>query len=70
MGWIYDRKGVFAVTAAKFLEEASAKEASPRRPFHLGLACAKSGERDRAKEIIDAALQLDPKLTQDRKSVV
>ena len=63
LGWIYYRKGIYPV-ATEHLKSAVARDATPRRQFHLGMCYLKSGDRDLGQKMLTAALQKDPTLTQ------
>ncbi|HEY7615300.1 MAG TPA: tetratricopeptide repeat protein [Terriglobales bacterium] len=65
LGWIYYRKGLWA-TAIQHLEQAVSKEPTGLRKSHLALAYIKSGDRKRGRDMIDAALKMDPKLSESR----
>jgi tetratricopeptide (TPR) repeat protein len=56
LGWIYYRKGVYK-TAVRYLKTAVAKEATPRRQFHLAMSYIKAGDRDLGQKTLNAALQ-------------
>jgi tetratricopeptide (TPR) repeat protein len=61
LGWIYYGKGQYP-TAVQNLERAVAKQATPERKGHLGLAYFKSGERERGRKLVYEALSQDPNL--------
>lgn len=61
LGWIYYRKGFFAM-AARELEGAVAKDPRPALKFHLGLAYDRIGKSLEGTRLIAAALAVDPKL--------
>jgi tetratricopeptide (TPR) repeat protein len=61
LGWIYYRKGVYSA-AAEHLKTAVAREATPRRQFHLGMAYLKTGNRELGQKTVTAAVQKDPTL--------
>lgn len=60
-GWVYYRKGMYE-KAVGYLEAAVAKQASPLREYHLGMAYLKSGDRARGSKLLNAALAKDPNL--------
>ena len=62
LGWVYYRKALYQ-TAVGYLKTATAKEPTPQRQFHLGMAYLKAGERDLGQRTIGAALKQDPNLT-------
>jgi tetratricopeptide (TPR) repeat protein len=61
LGWIYYRKGIYG-TATDYLKTAVARDPTPRRQFHLGMAYLKAGNRDLGQKTVMAALQKDPNL--------
>jgi tetratricopeptide (TPR) repeat protein len=63
LGWIWYCKGVFP-RAVSYLERATAKNPTPQREFHLGMAYLKSGDSDRGRKLVASALLKDPKLPQ------
>lgn len=61
LGWVYFRKGIYA-SAVKHLESAAAKESTPLRNYHLGMAYMKAGDHKRGQQVLEAALRMDPRL--------
>jgi len=61
IGWVYYRKGLYAV-AAEHLEAAVAKEPNARRRYHLAMAYFKSGDRPRGTVQLNQALKMDATL--------
>ena len=61
LGWVYYRKGLYS-NALTHLKLAVAKEGTPRRQFHLGMAYVKSGDQATGRQIVTAALKSDPAL--------
>jgi tetratricopeptide (TPR) repeat protein len=61
LGWTYYRKGMYT-SALRHLESAAAREATPVRKYHLGMACMKAGDPKRGREILEAALRAAPNL--------
>lgn len=59
IGWVMYRRGLYS-NAVRHLEDAVAKEPTARRKFHLALAHFKAGNDKRSREILQAALKLDP----------
>jgi Tfp pilus assembly protein PilF len=62
LAWAYYHKGAYGL-AIDTLEEALKK--SPRSAiyhYHLGMAYAKAGKPEPARQHLEKALQLDPKL--------
>jgi uncharacterized protein HemY len=62
LGWIHYRKGMYR-SAIAHLKIAVAKESTPRRQFHLGMAYIKIGDQALGRQTIAAALKSDPSLT-------
>ena len=65
LGWAYYRKGLYRV-AIQHLELALSKEPSALRKGHLGAAYIKAGDRERGWAMIEAAMKMDPQLSQTR----
>lgn len=61
LGWTYFQKGMYAL-AVTHLESATAKEGPAVRKYHLAMAYQKAGDPKRARQILEAALKLDPNL--------
>ena len=61
LGWTYFRKGMYAM-AVTYLESASSKEGTVRRRYHLAMAYLKAGDPRRGRQVLEAALKMDPKL--------
>jgi Tfp pilus assembly protein PilF len=61
LGWIYYRKGLYS-NALTHLKIAVAKDSTPRRQFHLGMAHVKLGDQASGRQIVAAALKSDPGL--------
>jgi Tfp pilus assembly protein PilF len=61
LGWTYFHKGIYTL-AVTHLESATAREGTARRKYHLGLAYLKAGDEKRGKQVLEAALKMDPKL--------
>ncbi len=60
LGWVYVKRGLPALAFTP-LEQAVRKD--PKNPvyaYHLGTAHAKNGDKDRAREMLQAALKLSP----------
>jgi tetratricopeptide (TPR) repeat protein len=65
LGWAYYRKGLYR-TAVVHLESANSKQPSGVRKAHLGAAYIKTGDVNRGGALIEAAMKLDPKLSQSK----
>jgi tetratricopeptide (TPR) repeat protein len=61
LGWVYYRKGIYP-SALNSFKVAVGKEPTAVRQYHLALAYAKTGDPQRAREHLTAALKLDPNL--------
>jgi tetratricopeptide (TPR) repeat protein len=61
LGWILYRKGLYG-SAIPYLERASANPGSVVWKYHLAMAYAKSGDRQRGRKLLDAALKANPKV--------
>ena len=61
LGWVYYRKGLYS-NALTHLKLAVAKDGTPRRQFHLGMAYVKAGDQATGRQIVAAALKSDPAL--------
>lgn len=61
LGWVYYRKGLYS-NALTHLKMAVAKDSTPRRQFHLGMAYVKAGDQAMGRQIVAAALKSDPAL--------
>jgi Flp pilus assembly protein TadD len=69
IGWIYYRKQV-PILAVRPFEEATAMDPNnPTYRYHLGLAYAKTGDSTRARQALQGALQLNPKLLEARREL-
>jgi tetratricopeptide (TPR) repeat protein len=61
LGWVFFRKAIYS-SAVTQLKEAVAKQPTPRRQFHLGMAYLKTGEQRLGQMMVQAALQKAPAL--------
>jgi Tfp pilus assembly protein PilF len=61
LGWILYQQGLYA-SAIRELESAVAKRADPIWQYHLAMAYAKAGDQDRARHVLQAALQQNPRI--------
>jgi tetratricopeptide (TPR) repeat protein len=61
LGWVYFRKGIYSA-AIRHLEEAVSAETNARRKYHLAMAYLKAGDRQRGRQTLEGALQLDATL--------
>jgi tetratricopeptide (TPR) repeat protein len=63
LGWIYYRKGLYPQAKTE-LETALRQDARPAIQYHLGLTYLRTGDSERGKELVAAALRANPKLVQ------
>jgi tetratricopeptide (TPR) repeat protein len=66
LGWVYYRKAIYSM-ATTHLEAAVAKEATPRRQFHLAMSYLRGGNRQLGEKTLRLALQQDPNLQTTEK---
>jgi Tfp pilus assembly protein PilF len=65
IGWIYYKKDLASLAVAP-LEDASKKQPNyADAHYHLGMTYAKLGERAKARESLERALKLNPKIGGD-----
>lgn len=62
VGWILYQKGLYSVAVKDFESAASNPSAAPVCRYHLAMAYAKLGARDRGRTALQAALKRDPGL--------
>jgi Tfp pilus assembly protein PilF len=62
LGWVYYRKGKYR-DALPYLQSSMAKEPTPLRQLHLGMAYLELGDKSQGMEAISAALRKDPSLS-------
>jgi tetratricopeptide (TPR) repeat protein len=58
LGWTYFQKGLYSMAVAQ-LEEATAKDGTAVRKYHLAQAYLKAGDSKRGRQTLDAALKMD-----------
>jgi tetratricopeptide (TPR) repeat protein len=61
LGWTYFQKGLYSL-AVTHLEGAANKEGTAVRKYHLAMAYLKAGDPKRGRQMLDAALEMDPNL--------
>jgi tetratricopeptide (TPR) repeat protein len=61
LGWVYYQKGLYP-SAITCFKTALAKDPTPRRKFHLGIAYLRLGDKDLGQPLVELALQQDPSL--------
>ncbi len=61
LGWIFYRKGLYE-PAIKYLQKASSDNSDVVWKYHLAMAYAKTGDVGRAREELQQALRLNPKV--------
>lgn len=62
LGWVLYRKALYT-SAIPYLEQAATHEPTGLRECHLALAYLKSGEQRKGRQMLSAALQMDPSLS-------
>ena len=62
IGWVYYKKGLAELAVKSFEESLKKRPDNPEVLFHLGLAYAKLGEKTQAREALERALKLDPRV--------
>ncbi len=63
LGWIYFRRELYGLAIVQFQQSVAREPANPVYQYHLGLAYSKSGETERARELLHKAIELNPRLT-------
>ena len=61
LGWIYHKKGLTTLAITSFQSSVDKDAKNPLYHYHLGLAYAKNGEKEKARESLKQALSLNPK---------
>jgi tetratricopeptide (TPR) repeat protein len=59
LGWAFYQKGMYA-PAVQYLSQAGSDPNDVIWKYHLAMAYARAGDRDRAQSVLDAALKLNP----------
>jgi tetratricopeptide (TPR) repeat protein len=67
LGWTYFQKGMYTL-AVTHLQDATAKDGTAVRKYHLAMAYLKAGDRPRGRQMLDAALKMDPNLPEAQKA--
>jgi len=62
LGWVLYRKGLYSLAAATFESAVAKPGAGTVARYHLAMAYAKMGTRERGRAVFETALKLDPKL--------
>jgi tetratricopeptide (TPR) repeat protein len=60
LGWIYYKKGMTTMALGPLFQAVDKAPKNAVYQFHLGMALAKNGEKDRARAALQAALAIDP----------
>jgi tetratricopeptide (TPR) repeat protein len=63
LGWIYHKKGLSSLAVMPLLQSIQKDPKNPIYHYHLGLAYAGSGEKDKARVSLQKALSLDANFT-------
>ena len=61
LGWVYYKKGLNTLAIGSFQSSIQKDPKNPVYHYHLGLAYAKNGDKDKAREALNLALSLNPK---------
>jgi tetratricopeptide (TPR) repeat protein len=61
LGWIYYKKGLNTLAIGSFQSSIEKDQKNPVYHYHLGLAYAKNGDKDKARDSLKQALSLNPK---------
>jgi tetratricopeptide (TPR) repeat protein len=69
LGWIYYRRQSYGLAIRQFQRSVTADPRNPTFHYHLGLAHSKNGETDRAREALERALRLNPRLAEAREAL-
>ena len=62
IGWIYYKKGLYDLAIKPFEESLKKQPDNPEVLFHLGLAHAQLGDKAKAREALERALKLNPRV--------
>ncbi len=60
LGWVYYKKGLPALAVPIFRDSVEQSPTIAIYRYHLGLAYAKNGDRNEARQALEQALHLDP----------
>jgi Flp pilus assembly protein TadD len=60
LGWVYLKKGQLHLAVSSLREAANLAPGSASIRYRLGVAYARAGDRERAREALTTALKLDP----------
>jgi tetratricopeptide (TPR) repeat protein len=63
LGWVLYRKGLYSM-AIPYLEQSAATQPTGLRKGHLAVAYLKSGNQRKGEDLLQAALKMDPSLSQ------
>jgi tetratricopeptide (TPR) repeat protein len=59
LGWVYHKKGLSAMAVTPLLQSVQKDPTNPMYHYHLGMAYAGSGDKDKARASLQKALSLD-----------
>jgi Flp pilus assembly protein TadD len=59
LGWIYHKKGLSSMAVTPLLQSIEKDPKNPTYHYHLGMAYAGNGEKDKARASLQRALSLD-----------
>ena len=60
LGWVYYKKGLASLAITSFQMSVERDTKNPLYHYHLGLAYAKNGDKDKARDSLKQALSLSP----------
>ena len=61
LGWIYHKKGLSALAVSPLLQSIQKDPTNATYHYHLGMAYAGSGDKDKARDSLQKALSMNPK---------
>jgi tetratricopeptide (TPR) repeat protein len=72
LGWIYYRKGLTTLSVSSLTQSVAGDPKDPTYQYHLGLALAQQGDKERARVALERALSLKPNFSgaDDARSVL
>jgi tetratricopeptide (TPR) repeat protein len=60
LGWVYYKRDLASLALAPLRQSVEAAPANPTYRYHLGMAYAKTGAKQKAREMLQEALKLSP----------
>jgi tetratricopeptide (TPR) repeat protein len=58
LGWVYHKKGMSSSAVQPLLEAVEKEPRNPHYRYHLGVVYSATGDRDKAREMLQRALEL------------